>query len=294
MPAQWYSVPLMPQQAPVNPHPCQRLLDTHMQVCLRLLWGHCCFLLGPDVHEVSFVLSKSLFPLFYGSSVIKFHWPPKSNSLGFLSPFAGLLDWEICCGSQNFCSSAELLWYKFSPIYGMSAWLLHGGGNATSSKRCYATCYASQVCFSQSPCPCNRLLLTYACTGDTQTLRSRSGSVSVEPLGPGAHKVLLEPSKHHWQTQGLILNAISSLLSSCWDFSFALGHRVSLFMGSNILLSMVVQQGDEILESLQEKMSKHPFTLPSQLNHITLLFIKFFFAQKKKIHKQQIYYGFGM
>ena len=139
MPAQWYSVPLMPQQAPVNPQPCQRLLDTHMQVWIRLLWGHCCFLLGPDVHEVSFVLSKSLFPLFCGSSVIKFHWPPKSNSLGFLSPFAGLLDWEICFRSQNFCSSTKFLWYKFSPIYGMSAWLLHGGGNATSSKRCYAT-----------------------------------------------------------------------------------------------------------------------------------------------------------
>ena len=84
MPAQWYSAPLMSQQAPVNPHPCQRFLDTHMQVWIRLLWGHCCFLLGPDVHEVSFVLSKSLFPLFCGSSVIKFHWPPKSNSLGVL------------------------------------------------------------------------------------------------------------------------------------------------------------------------------------------------------------------
>ena len=26
--------------------------------------------------------SKSLFPRYYGNSVIKFHWPPMSNSLG--------------------------------------------------------------------------------------------------------------------------------------------------------------------------------------------------------------------
>ena len=31
-------------------------------------------------------------------------------------------------------------------------------------------------------------------TGDTQTLKGRSGSVSVGPLGPGSHKVLFEPS----------------------------------------------------------------------------------------------------
>ena len=27
-----------------------------------LLWGHCSFLLGPDVHKVLFVPAKSLFP----------------------------------------------------------------------------------------------------------------------------------------------------------------------------------------------------------------------------------------
>ena len=37
----------------------------------------------------------------------------------------------------------------------------------TSSKRTYATCYTSQVCCSQRPCPCDRPLLTCASTGDT-------------------------------------------------------------------------------------------------------------------------------
>ena len=30
---------------------------------------------------------------------IKSHWPPKSNSLGVLSPFVRFPGWEICCGS---------------------------------------------------------------------------------------------------------------------------------------------------------------------------------------------------
>ena len=39
----------------------------------------------------------------------------------------------------------------------------------------------------------------------------------------------------------MIQNTISPLLS-CWGFSFALGHRVSFLVGSNILLSMVAHK----------------------------------------------------
>ena len=136
----------------------------------------------------------------------------------------------------------------------------------TSSKRAYATCYVSQVCCSQSPCSCSRPLLTHASTEDTQTVKGRSGSVSMGPLGPGAYSVLFGPSKSLWCVCGLILNVISPLLPSCWGFSFALGCGVSFSGGiqhspvngcsavlpldvgslflvvSNILLSMVVQQ----------------------------------------------------
>ena len=48
-------------------------------------------------------------------------------------------------------------------------------------------------------------------------------------LGPGAHKVLFEPSKCLWWVCGLILNVISPLLPLCWGFSLALGHGVSFF-----------------------------------------------------------------
>ena len=58
--------------------PCSRPLPTHTstgdswtspgQVWVNLLWGHRSFLLGPGVHQVLFVPSKSLFPKFCVSS----------------------------------------------------------------------------------------------------------------------------------------------------------------------------------------------------------------------------------
>ena len=102
---------------------------------------------------------------------------------------------------------------------------------ATSSKSAYATFFVTQVCYSQSPWPRGRPLLTCASTGVTETLKSRSGSVSVWPLGPGAHKVFFVPSQHLSRAQSLILNMILSLLPSCWGFFFALGCGVSFFGG---------------------------------------------------------------
>ena len=55
-------MPLITQQATVDPCLCWRLPDTHRAVWLSLLWGHCSFLLDPGVHKVLFVPSKSLFP----------------------------------------------------------------------------------------------------------------------------------------------------------------------------------------------------------------------------------------
>ena len=57
-----HSVPPTLQQATAIPRLCQRFPDTHGEVWVSLLWGHCSFLLGPGVHKVLFVPSKSLFP----------------------------------------------------------------------------------------------------------------------------------------------------------------------------------------------------------------------------------------
>ena len=57
-----HSVPPTLQQATSDPRLCWRLLDTHRQVWVSLLWGNCSFLLGPGAHKVLFVPSKSVFP----------------------------------------------------------------------------------------------------------------------------------------------------------------------------------------------------------------------------------------
>ena len=57
LPTLLYSVPLTLHQATVEPCLHWRLLDTHRQVWVNLLWGHCSFLLGPYVHKVLFVPS---------------------------------------------------------------------------------------------------------------------------------------------------------------------------------------------------------------------------------------------
>ena len=65
---QLHSMPPTLLQATAYPCLCQRLLDTHGQVWVSLLWGHCSFLLGPDAHKVLFEPSKGLFPQFCVSS----------------------------------------------------------------------------------------------------------------------------------------------------------------------------------------------------------------------------------
>ena len=49
------------QPATADPHLCRRLLDTHGQVWVSLLWGHCSSFLGSGAQKVLFVPSKSLF-----------------------------------------------------------------------------------------------------------------------------------------------------------------------------------------------------------------------------------------
>ena len=99
-------------------------------------------------------------------------------------------------------------------------WQLYRGINGDLQE---ALCH-TQVCCTQSPCPCGSPLLTHTSTGDAQTqichnLCGVPGSWSAQGL--------FEPSEHLWQEWGLILNANSPLLLSCWGFSFALGHEVS-------------------------------------------------------------------
>ena len=58
----WPLLPPPKYDALSFPHLHWRLMDTHRQFWLSLLWGHCSFLLGPGAHKVLSVPSKGLFP----------------------------------------------------------------------------------------------------------------------------------------------------------------------------------------------------------------------------------------
>ena len=101
-------------------------------------------------------------------------------------------------GSRTFTAVQELLWYNCSPFCGLSTlWLM-----------VCLTYHASQVCCSQSSYTRSSPQLTCASAGDTQTLKSRSGSFSWGSLDPGAHKDFFEPCKSLWQACDLILNTV--------------------------------------------------------------------------------------
>ena len=118
------------QQTTSDPLLCQRLLDSHRQVWFTLSWGHCSFLLGPGVHKVLFVLSRSLFPQSCVSSVIKSHWIPKSNCLGAIGPLARSPHvGKFAMGPRTFITVEEFIWYLCSALYGLSTLWLYGGVN---------------------------------------------------------------------------------------------------------------------------------------------------------------------
>ena len=71
------------------------------------------------------------------------------------------------------------------------------------------------------------------------SLKGRSDSVSVG--SPGAHKVLLEPFECLWRVWGLILNIFHPLHGLAGAFPLPLDVGYLFLVGSNILLSMVVQ-----------------------------------------------------
>ena len=100
-------------QATVNPHLHRRLLDTHRQVWLSLLWGYC-----------SWVLVQTRFRCAF----------PESVSLGGGGARGGerwvlLLDLQVgksVVGPRTFATVWEILCYNCSPVCGSSAWQPYG------------------------------------------------------------------------------------------------------------------------------------------------------------------------
>ena len=151
------------------------------------------------------------------------HWPMplpetpghlgKSGSVscGVLAPFSWVLvHTRLClCPPRIFFPVLCKFWRLYDRV----------NGDLLQEGLCH-----TQVCCTQSPCPCSNLLLTRTSTGDTQTqfclsLCGVSGSWCTQGL--------FEPSQHLWRLWGLILNVILPFLPSCWGFSFVLGSEVS-------------------------------------------------------------------
>ena len=157
-------------------------------------------LLSPGSWCTQGALQQSVSPVlwkFCNQISLTFKFP---NSLGLplLDPQVG----KSIVGPRTFATMRKFLWYNCSPVCGSSAQWLYGGVNGDLLLE--GLCH-TQVCCTQSPCPCCRPLLTHTSAGDTETLKVRSGSVFVE--SSGTNKVLFEPSEHLWWVWGLILNS---------------------------------------------------------------------------------------
>ena len=95
-------------------------MDTHRQVWLSLMWGHCSFLLGPWCMQGFVVLSKCLFPQSRGSSLIKVKFPGNSQSSCWTCMWGKLL-WalELLQQCEKFFGN------NCSPVCGSFIWQLY-------------------------------------------------------------------------------------------------------------------------------------------------------------------------
>ena len=97
-----HSVHLTLHQATAAPRLCCRFLDTHRQVWVSLLWGHCSFLLSPGACK-GFVcaLQECVSPV-----LCKLWWVYCRANGDFLQK--GLRHTQICC-TQSPCPHGSLL-----------------------------------------------------------------------------------------------------------------------------------------------------------------------------------------
>ena len=138
----------------------------------------------------------------------------KSGSVSFAvtAPFS----WVLV--STGFCLSPPIV--DFPVLY--KFWQLYGevNGNLLQEGLCH-----TQVCCTQSSCPCSRPLLTH-----TSSRRHSNTVLSQSLWGLWAlvhTRFFFELSEHLWQVWGFTLNVILPLLPSCLGFSFSPGHGVS-------------------------------------------------------------------
>ena len=83
----------------------------------------------------------------------------KSGSISFVGPL--LLSPGSWCAQHPVCSLQESLFPVLCKFWRLYGWV---NGDLLQEGLCH-----TQVCCTQSPCPCSRPLLTHTSAGDTQT-----------------------------------------------------------------------------------------------------------------------------
>ena len=143
----------------------------------------------------------------------------------------------------------------------MALWWVNG--NLLQEGLCH-----TQVCCTQKPYPWGSPLLTRTTTGDAQIQFCLS--LCGVP-GSWCTHGLFEPSEHLWWERGLIQNANLPLLPSCWGFSFALGHGVSLHSCSSAYLlngvSLTLAVGD-LLSAAGSRALMEVISIPCKLIYV--------------------------
>ena len=125
----------------------------------------------------------------------------------------------------------EFLWYPFSAVCGLSAWRLYDGANGDLLQEgLYHILHVSGLRHLE-------LLSPWQATADLCLCRRHSNTerqVWLSLFGVSGSWCTQGFVWALWaslQIWGLILNVVSSLLLSCWGFSFALRHGVSFLGG---------------------------------------------------------------
>ena len=155
------------------------LLDTHRQVWLSLLWGHCTFLLAPSAHRFGLFPPRICFP-----SPVEVLW---SNPTGLQSQIpwgfsVPLLDPQVgnsVVNPRTFLTVQEFLWWTCSAVFGSSVWWLYGAANGDLLQQGLCNMLRDPGLLQSEPLSPQQATAAGASTGDTQTLKDRSGSVSV-------------------------------------------------------------------------------------------------------------------
>ena len=217
------SVPLIQWQATINPCICQRLPNTHKQIWLSLLCGHCYFLLGPYAHKVCLFVCfsptrVSVSPVLWKLCnqiplTFKVRFPEDSQSFCWIFRLGSLL-WglELLQQWENLFGITVLQFVEYPPS-GSIVWLMV----ISSKKTCTTSCVPqNSAAKAPVPMPCRRPSNTYR-------------QVWLDLLW-GAGVVVTVPFLGSWCTQGFICALQASLAGMRIDFQWDCTPPVALLL----------------------------------------------------------------